>query len=287
MFIKAFQQAHTVEEAVELLSRPGTRPLAGGTDLMVQLREDDPKAAGVEAVVDLSHLESLKKIEYRGDSLWIGALVSHTQAAEDPLVKTWAPFLAEACHSVGAPQIRNRGTLGGSICNASPAADPVPPLVALDAELTLAGPRGQRTVALADFLDRPYRPLRQPDELLTWIRIPCMAGARTAFVKLGRRRALAIARMNVAVLAVQQQGVVEQLAIVPGAVFPKAIRVTRAEDCLVGQRPTQTLIEQAAVQVAAEMVAASGRRWSTPYKEPVITTLCRRALERVLWEAEV
>lgn len=285
MYIKEFRQARTVDEAVELLSRPGMRALAGGTDLMVQLREDDPKAAGVEGVVDLSRLTELKGIETRGDTVWIGALVSHARAAEDPVLHRWAPFLAEACRSVGAPQIRNRGTLGGSLCNASPAADPIPPLVALGAELTLVSRQGTRTVAVADFLDRPYRPSRQPDELLTGIRIPCIPGARTAFVKLGRRRALAIARMNVAVLAVVASGRVAQLAIAPGAVFPKAMRVGPAEEILVGQQPSQALIQQAADRVAAEMVAATGRRWSTPYKEPVIATLCRRALERVLWEA--
>lgn len=285
MSIKQFAQANSIQEAVALLATPGSRPLAGGTDLLVQLREEGADE-DISLLVDVHRIPALQEIGWQDDLLQIGAAVTHSVAARHPLLLEFAPFLAQACHSVGSPQIRNRGTLGGSVCNASPAADPIPPLLALEAQAVLCGPAGERSLPLAAFLSAPNRPLLAQGELLTALRFAPVEGARTAFVKLGRRKALAIARMNVAALAVQKSGVVETLRLVPGAVLPKAMRITAAEELLLGKAPSRELIDRAARAVAVEMVAVTGRRWSTPYKEPVIETLCRRALEQVLEVAQ-
>lgn len=282
----AYLRPASVQEACELLNKYGgaAKVIAGGTDLMVQIRDEDKKLAGLKYVVDISQLNGLRYIQGDEDVVRIGALVTHDQIYNSPMLRTAAPFLPAACNTVGSPQIRHRGTIGGSVCNASPAADPVPALVALDAGLKLESVRGVRVVPVTSVFEKPYRTNIAADELLTEIsfkRLP--AGAKTAFLKLGRRKALAIARMNVAVcLVLDGEGKVAEARIAPGSVLPKPGRVAAAEEVLVGKVPTAELLEEAGKKLAEEMVKQSGIRWSTPYKEPVIAVLTRRALQQAL-----
>lgn len=276
----------SLKEALELLAKysGAAKVIAGGTDLMVQIRDDDQKLAGLKYVVDISHLNELHYIQGEKDSIRLGALVTHDQIYQSPMLQTAVPFLPEACNTVGSPQIRHRGTIGGSVCNASPAADPLPVLVALEAALKLESVRGVRVVPIVSIFEKPYQTNIAPDELLTEISIPRpAAGTRTAFLKLGRRKALAIARMNVAVsITLDQEGRVTDARIAPGSVLPRPGRVSAAEEVLVGNTPTGELIAAAAKKVSAEMINRSGIRWSTPYKEPVIEVLTRRALQKAL-----
>jgi CO/xanthine dehydrogenase FAD-binding subunit len=278
----AWVPCRTVAEACAALARHGAdaRLVAGGTDLMIELRR--PGAAPPSALVDLSRVPDLGGIASTDGSVRVGALATHAQAAASPLLRLHAPLLAEACASVGSPQIRNRGTLGGNVMNAATCADAVPPLVALGAVAILQAAAGERTVALADLSERPYVTRARPDEVLTGLAFaPLPAVARSAFLKLGRRNALAIARLSVAaVLACDDDGVIRDARIVPGAALPVWRRVTEAERMLVGERPSHALFEAAGAEVARVMVAATGRRWSTEYKEPVIAVLVRRALAR-------
>lgn len=276
----------SVKEACELLNKyqDKVKVIAGGTDLLVQVRDEDKKLADMKAVIDISQINELRYIQEEDNIIRIGAIVTHDQIYNSPMLKTAAPFLSEACNTVGSLQIRHRGTIGGSICNASPAADPVPALIALNAEVKLESVRGVRVVPMVDIFERPYKTNLAADELLTEIsfnRLP--KGAKTAFIKLGRRKALAIARMNVAVvLTLDEEGIITEARIAPGSVLPKPGRVKSAEAILVGQKPTAGLIDSAAKKVAEAMVEKSGIRWSTPYKEPVIVVLTRRALNAAL-----
>lgn len=281
-----FLSARSVEEALGILADKGEacRVLAGGTDLLVDLREEDGRWPGLRWVLDISGLEELKGIRLDGDTVRLGALVTHAQVASHPVLAQEVGFLAEACRSVGSPQIRNRGTVAGNVVNSSPAADSLPPLVALQAEVELASLRGRRTVPLAQMLDRPYRPLLGPGELVTAIRFPRPPrGSRSCFIKVGRRRALAISRLSVAVIALDSE-----VRIVPGAAFPMPARAQKAEAILRGLSPDQESAKLGEMVVAAgqaaaeEMVERAGVRWSTEYKYPVLVGITRRALERVL-----
>ncbi|ATW25839.1 FAD binding domain-containing protein [Candidatus Formimonas warabiya] len=282
----AYLRPTTIKETCELLNRYGraAKVIAGGTDLMGQIRDEDEKLAGLQYVIDISGIDELGCIEEDSNEIRIGPLVTHDQISSSPLLRTAVPFLAEACSTVGSPQIRHRGTLGGSVCNASPAADPVPVLIALDANVKLESVRGVRVLPLVGIFEKPYRTNIAADELLTeisFMRLPI--GSRTAFIKLGRRKALAIARMNVAVsVTLDEVGRVIEARIAPGSVLPKPDRVSGAEEVLVGNEPKSELIEQAAEKVAEEMIKRSGIRWSTTYKEPVIAVLTRRALNQAL-----
>ena len=273
----------SVPEALELLSRYSGRAkvLAGGTDLLVQLRDEDRKLAGLEYVVDISFLKELEYVREEGDFISLGPLTTHGRLVRDPLVARWAPFLAVAAGQVGSPQIRGRGTVGGNIVNASPAADTVPVLAALDAVLTVRGAAGARQVPIADAFAGPYRSALAPDELLVDIRFRKLPDpGRTAFLKIARRKALAIARLNVAVaLHLGPKREVLDARISPGSVMPRPGRIRPAEEALLGQVLSDGVIELAARRVSEEMIKASGVRWSTPYKGPVVEVITRRALQ--------
>lgn len=273
----------TLSEALFLFTRFGddAKALAGGTDLVIALRQ---KAVGPgPKIIDLSHLSELAFIQEDGDGLRIGPLTTHTQVAESALVRKHAGLLAEAAAAVGSPQIRNRGTIGGNVANAAVCADTVSPLIALEATVKLEQQGGSRVLPLAEFITGPNRTCLESGEILTEIafsKLPATAG--WGFMRLARRAALATARLNVAaILHRDQQGKVITARIAPGAVLPRPGRIQAAESVLLGQRPDQELIEQAAKAVAAEMVAA-GRRWSTPYKEPAIIALTQRAIKQAL-----
>ena len=255
--------------------------IAGGTDLMVEIRAGKEKKLAY--VVNVTHIEDLKGIVKNGDKISIKPGTTHDSIVNDSIIAECAPFLADASHTVGSPQIRNAGTIGGSVGTASPASDPAP-LIALNGVVTIESKdRGARHMLIEEFIVKPYKTDLAKDEIMTDITVDNLAGYKTAFVKLGRRKALAIARMNVAVaLKLDGEGEVEDIRIVPGSAFPVAKRIKEAEAVLLGQKPTAELIEKAGDTVAEEMVKVTGIRWSTEYKQPVIASLTKRAIRQAL-----
>jgi len=273
----------TVQEAIEILhvaAEKGERAavLAGGTDLMVQLRE---RSLIPDLVVDISRVPSLTRIERMGNEIRIGPLVTHAMLASSDLIREYVGVLSEAARTVGSPQIRNLGTLGGNIVNASPAADTIPALVILDAQLTLTGPKGDRTLPITDFFKGPYETVIEPDELLTGIIVPLPPpSGRAIFLKLARRKALAIARMNLACMLYynRQREIFEWVRLCVGSSTPRPVRMTEAEKVLEGQPFTDAVLQKAGRAAAEQMVALSGLRSSTAYKKPVVGDLVIRAV---------
>jgi CO/xanthine dehydrogenase FAD-binding subunit len=269
----------SMEELCKFFQNHGddARILAGGTDLLLSLEKNEDTPG---FVVDITRIAELSRLSDEGDSVFIGATATHTDLAESGLVRREALFLSEAAGSVGSAQIRNTGTLGGNIANASPAADTLPPLIALDAEVFIVGRNGQRRLPLIHLFAGPYRTVLPPHELLSGVRFPKLpSGAGTCFLKLGRRRALSISRISIAVaLVLGSSGRIQDARICPGAVMPVPSRIVPAEQGLLGHFPSPDLFEKAGEKVAQNMVAVAGRRTSSPYKEPVVKTLVQRAL---------
>ena len=276
-----YYSPHSLSEACTVLAEFGAdaRILAGGTDVLIELRKQGAKSS--KAIVDITWIQSLTGIEESGNSIVIKPLVTHSEILQSKIVEKHAPLLRAAVAGIGSPQIRNRGTVGGNIMNAAACADTVPPLIALDAIVKLHSSKGERDVSLSEFFVRPYVTVAKSDEILVEIRFPKLPGnARSSFVKLGRRNALSIARLSVAaVLARSDAGVITDARIVPGAAFPTWQRVTEAEKVLIGQQLSRELCHEAGRKVSEVMISFTGRRWSTEYKEPVIAVLVRRALE--------
>jgi len=276
-----FIRPASLDEALGFLAEKGegTKIIAGGTDLLVELRGIPAGEKGPKRVLDISGLPELKGIRKEGEEIVVGSGSTHREVHTSDLIREAAPLLAAASAAVGAAQHRNIATIGGNIMNASPAADTVPALIALEAEAVLMSREGKRVEKLSGIFVKPYLTSVRPDEILTSVRFRCLPpGARSAFVKLGRRNALAISRMNVAVVLFLEDGMIREARIAPGSATPMPERFAAAEKILVGKRPSEELFRAAGAAVAAEMVERSGRRWSTPYKEPVIAALAARAL---------
>ncbi len=269
----------TISELSSLLTRYGkeARILAGGTDFLIGLKRGEclPRY-----VLDISQIPDISELRDQGNRVFVGARVTHTRISESSLIREEAPLLAASASSVGSVQIRNSGTIGGNIVNASPAGDTVPALMALDAEAHIVNSAGERFVPLQALYAGPYRTALAPDEFLFGIRFPKLpAGTGTCFLKLGRRRALSVSRITVGVvLRLDGKGLIREARICPGAMTPVPCRVGRAEEGLLGSVPGAALFQKAGQQVARAVLGMTGPRPSTPYKEPVLIHLVERAL---------
>lgn len=280
MRFKGLFVPQTAAEAVEAFQKANGEVfyVNGGTDVMVVAREKDRFDGKLG--IDLSNLSELKTIRDEGDSLVIGAGCTHSQIAASLLVRRYAGVLAAASSEVGSPQIRNRGTIGGNIANASPAADTLGPLALLNARLTLLGPQGTRELPLCEVITAPYRNALLPGELITAVRIDKL-DCTQKFFKLGRRRALAISRLTVSVAGRVENGKIAELRVALGSAFPRPMRFPEITDVAVGQTPTPELLRHVAEATAAKLPEIAGIRASTLYKQPVSQKLLERLLGEV------
>lgn len=276
-----FHQSASLQEAVQLGARFAEhgRFIAGGTDLVIQINR---KRVAPRHLVSLSGVPGLSGIDVSDAGIWVGALTTLKSIERFPLFCNEIGMLGEAARVVGGHQVRNIGTIGGNVVNASPAADTVAPLLALDATLDLVGESGQRTIELARFLKGPGKTDRRPDEVLTGIRFaPLPERTGTAFVKAGRRRAMEISVVCVAVrLSCTASGDISHAAIALGAAAPTTLRCTAAERMLIGHRPADELLRDASAAAAAESSPISDVRASTTYRLELIDALVERALHQ-------
>lgn len=283
MFQYNYERAKTIQEVCETLKKYNGHVgiVAGGTDIMVQIREKDQRWKDMECLLDISYLKKeLGYIKEEGQEIHIGALNTHTELENSQIIRKYLPFLSEACSTVGSPQIRNRGTIGGSICNASPAADPLTPLIAADAEIIIVGLNGERRKALVDFyIGKGKVDLGEGEFVKGFVVQKFPEGIVTKFGKLGRRKALAISRLNVSVaLKIDGAGVITFARMAPGCIFATPDKVKKAEELLVGQKVSEKLFEAAGKIVSQEMIGRTVVRWSTQYKQPAVEGIVEETL---------
>jgi xanthine dehydrogenase iron-sulfur cluster and FAD-binding subunit A len=233
---RSFLRPTTLADLLGLTAEHGAsaRLVAGGTDLVVELSRG---IRPTETLIDLSVLEELRYLREDGGWIELGALVTHADVLGSELCWRAAWPLVEACREVGAPQIRNRGTIVGNLVTASPANDTIAPLMALGAELVLGSSGGERIVALGEFYPGFRQTVLRPGEVVRAIRMPMLGPEqRGRFVKLGLRRAQAIAVVNLAVVVRLEGETVAQAAVAMGCVAPTVIRSGAAEAYLIGRR---------------------------------------------------
>ncbi len=272
--------ARDSHHAVALLAAhaPSVKVLAGGTDLLVDLKTPSETW---NMLVDISRAADLKTIAVTDDGLVIGALVTHTEIMRSPLIRRLAPALVEAAHSIGAVQTRNLGTLGGNLVTGVPSMDSGPTLMALDASLAIAGPDGMRGVPLTEFFVGPRKTCLAPTELLTGIVVPSRnLGKPAAFLKFGLRKGQALALVNVAVALWCEDGVCRDPAIALGAVAPTVMRATAAEAYLAGRPLSEAAVSEAGRIAAEEAKPISDFRASADYRRELVAVLTRRALRQ-------
>ncbi len=274
-------------DALKFLEEHGaeTSLLAGGTDLMISAREGGLKSS---YVMDISRLEELTRIEKADGLCAIGAGVTFSEIAESAEILNSVPLLAAAAKTVGSPQIRNVGTIGGNVANASPAADSVPPLVVLQARVEIRSISSERTPFVEEFITAPYRTSLKPNELIVRFLLETIPdGYRWDFQRIARRKALAIARANLALLASSdEQGRVEDLRLCVGSISPRPSRLTEAEEILKGKIPSPELIGAVAKSVSSEMISRSGIRPTTEYKQPAVEGLIVKSMSKIFFEKE-
>ena len=262
-----------------LKESPHARIVAGGTDLLVKLRNGMiPETTGL---VDINLL-NLAFITEDEENVVIGARCTMSQIVHHPRVKELFPALVAAANTVGAPQIRNAATLGGNVGNASPAGDTIPALVSLDAIVVLFGAEDRRRVPLAEFFTGPGKTVMKPDELIEAFEIPAVP-SRGVFMKLGERRAHAISKINLA-MSVRQDTTPGTVRIAMGSVAPTVIRVPEAEKILSeADFPwKEAIVNQAAAKAKAAAKPISDIRSQKFYRKKMAEVLLKRACEQIL-----
>jgi len=267
----------SLSEALTLLQgAPDMRPIAGGTDLMVQITGD--LAPPPARVLDIWHLDELRGIAIDDGWLTIGALTTYTELRYSDEVRASLPALAECAATIGAAQIQNRGTIGGNIVNASPAGDTLPVLLAADADIVLRSSAGERTVAARDFWPSYRVTARKPDELVTAIRIPLTPGRQLRFRKVGTRRAQAISKVMLALAWRADGGVWRDVRVAIGSVAPTPIRAHETERVLEGAAPRETTADHAAATIASEIHPIDDVRSTADYRRVVTARILHRML---------
>lgn len=273
---------NTIEEAVELLwqAKGEAKIIAGGTDLVIGLRNGDQNPP---SIIDITRIEELRKIEEKNGAVSIGAAVTHSEIASSSLVKRYGRVLSDATSEIGSPQIRNLGTIGGNIINASPSADTIPPLMVLNAMGRVVSKEGERQVLLDQLFKGPYKTNLKPHELLSQVTFPKLPlEVRSSFVRLARRDAMAIARMSVAIILQIDKNRIEDIRISVGSVTPTPQRMSEAEAFIKGKSPDEKVLLKASLKVSEMMINRSGIRPSTSYKRPVVEALFMRAMRKAL-----
>jgi len=270
-----------VSDAIQILAEegPSARIIAGATDLMLEMERGVRK--GITTLIDVTRIKGLNQIRLDENNLiHIGALVTHGECAASKIIIEQAFPLAKACREVGAPQIRNRGTVAGNLITASPANDTIPALMALKASVVLTSVRGIREVPLEEFYKGVRVTVMQPDEMMLEIYFPALEkNQRGTFYKLGLRKAQAISLVNCAVVLTLDEGVVTETSITLGAVAPVIVHAREAEEFLRGK-----LLNEENANKAAEIAKAAARpiddiRSSGEYRHEMVRVCVKRCLE--------
>jgi carbon-monoxide dehydrogenase medium subunit len=267
----------TLAEASSLLKKHrGASVLAGGHSLLPAMKF---RLANPKALVDIGAIKALSGIQARGKTLWIGATTTHAEIAASSLVRKSCPVLAEAAAQIGDLQVRNRGTIGGSLAHADPAADFPTVLVALGATIVVRGPRGERKIPAGSFFTDLFTTALKPAEILTSVLVPSYGkGTGGAYLK-HRHPASSYAVVGVAALVEVKDGRCARVSVVVGGATVNPVRAEVAEKALTGQKPDAASIARAASAVADGITDPIGDHYaSSEFRAHLATVLARRAL---------
>lgn len=278
-----YVNATSTDEVVAVLAEKGAqaRIVAGGTDLILELERGARK--GVNTLIDVTRIPALDLITLdEDDIIHLGPLVTHNHCVASKLIRERAYPLMRAAWEVGAPQIRNRGTVAGNLITASPANDTISPLMALGASVTLLSKRGERTVPFKDFYLGVRKTVMQPDEMLVDISFPALKPTqRGTFIKLALRRAQAISVVNVAIVLDLEAGSVKSAAITLGAVAPTIIHAEGVEAYLVGKPLTEEVMAEAARLAMQDSRPIDDLRGSAAYRREMVRVCTLRGLKQI------
>jgi xanthine dehydrogenase iron-sulfur cluster and FAD-binding subunit A len=295
---KDYINAASIEEVLQILTEKGdkARIVAGATDLILEIERGVRQ--GIDTLIDITRIPGLDQITLDEDEIiHLGPLVTHNHCVASKLIVERAFALAQAAWEVGAPQIRNRGTVAGNLITASPANDTITPLMALGAHMLLRSQNGERSVSLREFYTGVRKTVMQPDEMLVDIYFPALdLNQRSAFMKLGLRRAQAISLVDAAVVLTFEGSdplpfnkslenldrKIQSASITLGAVAPTIIHVPASESYLAGKHLTSETIETAAEKAAQTAAPIDDIRSSSQYRKEMVRVCVSRSLKSIL-----
>jgi CO/xanthine dehydrogenase FAD-binding subunit len=274
----------TIDEALSLLSqyKEKAKVIAGGTDVVPQLKRRETKAP--QYIIDLKEIPGLDYIKYdEVGGLTLGVLATIHAVETSPVIREKFNILYQAAQSMASPQVRNRGTIVGNICNAVPSADTATALLTLEARLKLISQQGERMINIEEFFTGPNQTVLNDEEILQEIRIPSLPPqAKGIYLKLTPRRAMDLAIVGVAVVVIAENGLCNDIRIALGAVAPTPIRAKRAEGIVKGQRFNEQLMEKTAQTAAEESKPIDDHRASAEYRREMVKVLTKRAMEQAI-----
>jgi len=272
-----------IKEALEILSRYGKeiKVIAGGTDLLVQYYD---RLYEVNGWLDLRYIKELKEVKIYEDKMAIGAMVTHTQLEKSEDIKKYFPVLSLAAADIGSPQIKNRGTIGGNIVNASPAGDLLPPLMAYEAQFRLLSNRGEVVVPAEEFFIGPKETILKPDQLLTQIILP-LPHERTygSWIKIGKRKAVVIATITLALVVkmAEDNKTIKEVRTCLGSVAPTPIEIKEIRKKMVGKKFNQLDFDQSGQIVEDKIAPIDDIRGTREYRKDVAKEIMMNALEEI------
>lgn len=283
MSIKYVYKPNTVEETIEFLDqyREKGKIIAGGTDLVIDIKN---RKANFEALIDVSSIEEMSFIKVEKNLVEIGAATTFTDIAKSKLLSIRLSGLKEAAHSVGSPQIRNKGTIGGNICNGSPAADIVPPLLALDAIAVIKSKDGQREVLVEElFLDKGKVALGN-NEVLVSVKFKNPNDKQIlSFSKLGLRKALAISRICTSVFVeFDEEKICKEIRIANGSLGKFGTRERKVEEFFKGKKLTEEVIEEGVKLMQGQVAERLAGRSTVEFKSVAVKGVLRNALKNAI-----
>lgn len=273
-----FKKPENLDDALKYLNSCNPTIIAGGTDLIIDLRNRKRTPTNL---MDISSIEELKNIRKVENTIEIGAGCTHSFIEKNEMIKNYLPMLAKGCSIIGSTLVRNRGTIGGNIVNNSNCADSIPPLLIMDTKIVLQSEDKIRTLNLSDFfMDNGKLDIKQ-NEVLTKILIEPIEGYKWSLQKVGRRKSLAISRITLAMAIKQDGSKLEDIRICIGAVLPKHQRLNNVEESFKGKEISVDLFNDIAEKSAEEVNRLAGIRWSSEYKIPVLKGLIMKTLEQL------
>lgn len=282
--VKEILLPKTVNEICRLLqNNNGTlKIIAGGTDIIPGFHIDSPRFINTDRLIDINRIDELKEITVKDNSIFIGTAVTFSEIISNQILKDKLPLLVKASKTIGSTQIRNRASVGGNFINNAPCADSVAPLLVYDSEIKIKSYTSEKIMKLQDFLVKPYGTRLKPEEIVTQIVIPIPSEKlKGDFYKLGRRRAVTISRISLAMLLDLNDNVIDELRIASGAVTPIGTRLFDVEKFACGKMFNDNTIREIAIKVGESILKITGVRWSSEYKIPVVQQVCYQLLNRI------
>jgi len=275
-----------LNDALAILSEKdaGIQIIAGGTDVVPGLAQESNRFKNARLLVDINKIKELKEITIENGVVSIGAGETFSNILDNPVIKAYFPLLAKACGTIGSVQIRNRATIAGNFVNNAPCADSVPVLLVYDASLIIESSGAKREILLGDFLSGPYKTQLKENEIVTRITIPVPAKQFAGdFYKLGRRRAVAISRITLALLLSIKESKIDEIRIASGAVTPIGTRFTELENSFTGKNIYEVTLKNLSADLGRNIIKVTGLRWSSEYKLPVVQQVLYQMLHNAVY----